>query len=235
MTVYTGGIGGAGGLGGPRFVNQLTPRTELLMALPWDAAKLTPDQVARLVPAITRYQVATKSASRPDGPNPFRPGGPDPQTTAAAAAALQKEIDALLTPVQIQRLEELSLQSRAATNLGVVLFGQSGPQSAVRIEFTAEQRKQYTAANLEMSDLARLVQQADLPPETSSELGFELRARLDDRILVMLTDEQKAMWKKVTGEPYPGFRRQPLNSFGFRRGGFGGGGFGAGGFGPGGP
>jgi hypothetical protein len=215
---------GGGGFDTP--VGGLTPRTQLVMSLPWDAAKLTPDQVTRLVPVLTRYQVATQPQRGPAGGGGAGGGlrGPSPQKLSEAAAALNKEIDAILTPAQVKRLDQLVVQARAANDLRTALTGPEGPAA---VKLTAEQTGRIGEFVRELSNVAGLVSQAGLPAEQDTELRQWLRDRLDERVADVLMADQKGAWRDRTGEPYAGFRKQPLTGGRFGRGG--------GGFGPGGP
>jgi hypothetical protein len=73
---------------------------------------------------------------------------------------------------------------------------------------TPEQSKQIAAAEAELRKMAGLIESAGVTQD--EELRVLLRERLDARIHAILTDDQKAAWKKLTGEAWAGFRKTGL-------------------------
>lgn len=143
----------------------------------------------------------------------------------------------LLTPTQRKRFREIELQARghdAFTNPAVVKA----------LEITAKQKEQFEAnAKQVEGDAAQVAQKPGRPAvaiagggganvaiNTATSFDFEqvvreARAEGLKRALAILTDEQKAGWKKLTGEPFAHPLPVPMNAKG-ARGGFG---FGVGG------
>lgn len=196
-----GGMSSPGGFSGNPWRNGLTDRTRLTTVLPWDALKLTPDQVAKLATVFNRYHAASTRSPGGRGGNPF---AVQPKTDGPEVA-VDKDVESILTSDQLKRLDQLIVQSRAATGLLAVL---SEPAGVPRL--TPEQAKQFAADGQELADVARFVEDAALSQERSTELRRALRDRLDARILDALTAEQKAAWKERTGAAYAGFVKPPL-------------------------
>jgi Spy/CpxP family protein refolding chaperone len=126
-------------------------------------------------------------------------------------ADVQKEIDQVLLPQQRQRLKEIVVQSqiRRQGTSGAL----SGGALATELNITEEQKEKLRAKQAEVEE--------ELRKETE-----QLRLEARDKILSVLTAEQRAKLNALMGKPIE------FQQFG----GFGGGGFGGpGGRGPGGP
>jgi hypothetical protein len=173
----------------------IAPRTQLLLYLPWDAVAVTPVQAKDLVAAITKFQLATARGNNALN----RPAGPD-----AAAQELDQSVTAILTPAQLTRLDQLVLLSAAARDLRAAM---TGPDAGRKLNLTPDQLLKVIAAEQEARRIAARLDRVELPPEKRAEVRRLIRERLDDRILAALTPEQRAAWKELAGDPYPGFRK----------------------------
>jgi hypothetical protein len=231
-TPFKGPLGAGGG---PSPFNVRSSAIVRLFAVPpkdtEDPIKFTDDQVKALTAARGAYQSAIQDA---------RPGGPKGATPAESAAARRAAIEAfdkavteLLTAEQKPRLAQLVLQSDAAADLRAAL---TAPETAKKLELTKDQTDKLAALNDDAMKLYQL-RVTHLTPAQDQKLGLQMRDAADDRMMTVLTDAQKKMWKDLTGDPAPGIRKTIPGGGG--PGGLGGGGFGPGGgfggFGPGGP
>lgn len=216
------------GPGGGNPLPALRPEQYLLLnTAVWDALKLDRDQITKLVPAANQYTLANPrrglggGGGFPGGPG----GGPplvDPKEVKAAIEAFEKTADELLTAEQKKRLDQLSVQQALAVGLDEALLTNRSPRVRV-VALTDEQRKSISALGLKFSALATELDRVDIPPDKEFDARLQLRDRLDAAVLMVLTADQKAKLKELTGEPFTGFPKQPLfRGFGGGPGGFGG-------------
>jgi hypothetical protein len=211
-TVSESGFGGKGGFGNTGFSNR-TPRPEVaraqfLVIVPWDALQLKPEQVSKLATAINAYEIAAAENNGIGGGGFGVPkAGRDPHESAAHA--LNRRATLILTPEQNSRLGQLLLQSAAAVNLRDAL---TRPE-AEKLQLTPAQLTRMALAEEEIGKIAEGVVKSymryDKRNEWRDKVLEGLRWRLDTRILDVLTPEQLAKWKELTGEEWDGFT-QPL-------------------------
>ncbi len=131
---------------------------------------------------------------RPEPPGDGRPPTAKERSAQmlAEVKAHEKAIADLLTPGQLRRLDQIALQCRGPTAI-------LDSDVAAKLKLTAEQRDRIRAIGWE----------ALRPPPG---FGPDLRAATD-QIVALLSPEQKARLKELTGEPYTGPRR-PMPFFG---------------------
>lgn len=188
----------------------------------WDIVKLSPEQVGKLAAAFNEYNLA------------FAAARPTPEQQKAAGEAVTMAVESVLSADVRKRFEQLAIQSSAASSLVNALLGTARTPSRTKTELaiTEEQDKAIRAASAEVASLASLLDRADTGAPAAkavAEARAKLRDRLDEKVMSVLTADQKAKWKAMTGEPHPGFTKQPLFGGGFGPGGglgAGGGGFG---------
>ncbi len=212
--------------GGPGQRPTAMPTTAaVLLNVSWDVFKITPEQAAKLVPVANEYQLET-IAERPIGGGP--PGGMgggftqiSPAKLAAANDKLAKALAAVLTPEQAKRVEQVRYQLVA---VGTGTSYLTNAEVAKALGLKDEQKAKIATA---LADNQRLQSAALGSSRTFGGTQAwvpKLIEKTTARVMAVLTDEQKAAWKALTGDPVPNLR--PINPFG----GFGGGGFGGGGF-----
>ncbi|QDU23534.1 hypothetical protein [Urbifossiella limnaea] len=161
---------------------------------------LTPEQTTALAEARKTYQ-AVVAASRPG----FGAGtnlSARETALADAGAAFEKSLATFLTPAQTKRLPQISRQIAAAADLVAAL---TAPDAA-ELALTDDQKARLAAVAGEAVRLQRLVttHSADTPDQA---LAFRLRDAADERMLAVLTADQRAKWAGLTGPPVAGLRK----------------------------
>jgi serine/threonine protein kinase len=127
-------------------------------------------------------------------------------------AAQEAALGTLLNPEQAVRLRQIALQQR-----GIEAF--ADPEVAKVLRLTQEQKERIWALTDETRRLTGGgVRPGDFRPEEGKRIAEAWR-NAHDRILNVLTDEQKARWKELTGEPFKGkLRSHHRGGFGQRHG-----------------
>jgi Spy/CpxP family protein refolding chaperone len=117
-----------------------------------------------------------------------------------------KALSAFLKPDQHARLKQISLQLR-----GSMAF--ADPMVADALGLSAEQKEKLETLRRETGEAARALFQGGFNDETRKKLA-ELRQNANDKAINVLTSEQQAKWKQMTGEPFKGeiVRRRPQGS-----------------------
>ena len=140
-------------------------------------------------------------------PDPFRPEKePADDPTRPARSSLRLEIVRIRakSPQReaFARIDQLELQYAAAANLPKAF---ARPEVAKVLQLTPAQLARMSDAETEGGLVAELVVHARLGRERQDEVLRDLRDRLDDRVLGVLTPDQTAKWKELTGEKWAGF------------------------------
>ncbi|HEX4609427.1 MAG TPA: hypothetical protein VH092_14615 [Urbifossiella sp.] len=174
------------------------PRGDVLMTLPADAADLQPAQAITVVRAINKHLVAIPQPLAGGLKGPDEPAQPDP------VEVLEKAVTAAVSPEQVRRLDQLAVQLAAARNLLATLLG---PGAGPRLKLATGQQERIIAIEQEWRKVFRLVLAAQLSIPERGSIHPRLRDRFDERILAVLTPEQRATWRDLTGEPYPDIRK----------------------------
>lgn len=126
-----------------------------------------------------------------------------------ATSAAGKAVADALKPEQSRRLDQIVLQFQAqpegARDLAQVL---TSPRVANELKLTDEQKERLRQKSLEVNRVEVLISQEarsgrNAPPELVTTLA-EFRKQRLDRLLSVLTPEQRAGWKKIVGEPFTG-------------------------------
>lgn len=195
----------------------------ILRAVPSGVFKITPEQTDKFAEALNRYQLETL----PEPPMPvegggFRGGRVDPEKAAAANVTLTKALATLLSAEQLARVEQVKYQA-VAQSAGINLLANAEVVKALSL--TKEQTEKNAAL---VSDAQRLTQAAGVPfAFGGGGFGFgswteKYTEKVQAKAMALLTDEQKATWKKLTGEPVPNMPRNLVSpGFGGPGGGFG--------------
>jgi hypothetical protein len=105
----------------------------------------------------------------------------------------------LLKPEQLQRLKQILLQQRGPRAL-------ADPEVAQALRLTNEQSQQVTAILKETSQIQATGNLADILNK--------LQELQTEKLMGVLTDEQKARWKELQGEPFKGTLRPGLRGRG---------------------
>ncbi len=211
------------GFPGRTLLPTLSPTNQLLLNTGmWDALKLTPEQVGKLVPAANEYTLATGRFGGFGDPRGGANQPPSPEKAKAAVEAFGKTVESSLTADQKKRLDQLGVQQSAADSLYRLLTASSpnrGGELAKTLGITPEQGKTFAAVSKEITAVAALLDPQDFVPfEKAQAARMKLRDRLDALLMKELTADQQAKWKELVGEPHPGIVKQPLDRFGGRGG-----------------
>ncbi len=215
----------------PTQISLLPAYDTLLDTTLWGELKLTPEQITKLAPAANEYLFSTAVNSggfglNSGGGNGF--GAPPANDTAKLKATIDtftQAADAILTADQRKRLDQLSVQQRAATSLANVLAVPFLMDVQKALAITPEQMQKINTLSANSQELANLI---GIGPggfgegTTLTDALAKLRDRLDEKLMSELTPAQTAKWKELIGEPYAGFVKQPLFGLGRRGGGPGG-------------
>ena len=127
----------------------------------------------------------------------------DPEERAKRTPQLLRDADkavtALLKPEQTKRLHQISLQIQ-----GVQAF--SNPRVVKEMDFSPAQKEKIQAIQGEMRSELREQQQSGKVKgqEAIMKLRADLNKRLREKIVALLTPEQKARWRELAGEPFTG-------------------------------
>jgi Spy/CpxP family protein refolding chaperone len=198
-----------------------------------ETLKLTPEQAKKLNAAWDEYQKALQAIPQTTGPGQAAERN---RALAGIRETFDKAVAGLLTAEQEKRLAQIGVQLSAASNLGTLL---TSADTVKALELTAEQTKKITALGEDAVKFHTLMATESIS-DPELKLGYRLRDIADNRMLAVLTAAQKAKWKEMIGDEFPGLRKTLPSRFGpgGPGGGFGGpggiggtGGFPGGGFG----
>jgi Spy/CpxP family protein refolding chaperone len=186
---------------------------------PNDPAYLLESESVQAELALTDEQKANLQKIRDDAnsnPNAFRgfmrmtPEQIEKRLQQRANAE-RKRIAKVLSPEQMQRLDEINIQAAGVTALGYV-------DVAKMLKLTAEQKTELKKLSEETSDkLANLYSPTNgqpagnLTPQQLTEKRDEIRSERANRALAILTDEQKAAFEKLQGEKFDTSTIKPRN------------------------
>jgi Spy/CpxP family protein refolding chaperone len=108
----------------------------------------------------------------------------------------EKAVAEILKPDQSKRLKEISLQAQ-----GPRAF--ANPEVANALGITDEQKAKLRSIQEENAQEAQKLRQAGASEEAQQKRA-ELTKATNDKMLAVLTPEQKTKWKEMTGEPFKG-------------------------------
>lgn len=150
-----------------------------------DDLELTADQRQRVADAIEAQELQRRDRFR----FPWEPPPPgDHSRTLAMARDHEAALAAILTPAQLQRIPQIALQCqgpRALLDSDVVST----------LKLTPEQRSRLRGIDLELHSGRR----------GPTQEGHEDRARATlQKMLTVLSDDQQAQWRTLTGKRYDG-------------------------------
>jgi Spy/CpxP family protein refolding chaperone len=172
-----------------------------LLDVNWEGLKLTREQITKLVPVITRYQLAVQPS------NVVQELGGAKDKLTPAVEAFDRLVSMILAPEQLNRLQQFEFQIAAAISYRAAM---ARPEARA-LALTPSQLQQIADAEAENRRWVRLAMQAQdhLPVALSLEtVLLRLRDKFDSAVLAILTDEQRAKWKELMGEPWPEIRKQ---------------------------
>jgi hypothetical protein len=132
-----------------------------------------------------------------------------------ASEAVDKMIGEILKPEQARRLKQITLQQTATPLEGAVLLG---ADVAAVLKLTPEQQDQLKAIDADASRVRSLITRerfssvAAVANELTT-LTADYRKQTEDKLLAVLTVEQKQAWKELLGTPFQGRLPRGFGSF----------------------
>ncbi len=149
--------------------------------------KMTDEQIAKVNELMQKQREAMKDLS----PEEKREKMPD------MAKANERQVSQILKPEQRQRLKQLRLQRDGAMAI-------ADPEVASNLQLSGEQREKIKSITDDMRKEFGELRQSGAPPEEMRQKMGELRKSTNDKIMEVLTEEQKAKWKEMQGAPFKG-------------------------------
>jgi hypothetical protein len=213
---FGGGFGGRGGMGGGGLlmyanIEAVQKEIEALDEQVADIKKLQGEQQAQFQAQIqSAPQVDFQSLSdeeRTKMMTEFRERA-EKQTKETNA-----KLEEILLPNQVKRIKEIMLQQQGIRAL-------NNPEVVAELEITADQTKQLEDLNTENGEAMRKLfteAGANADREAMGVKMRELNQANEEKLLAVLTDDQKSEFETMKGEKF----EMPEGAFG--RGGFGGG------------
>jgi hypothetical protein len=125
------------------------------------------------------------------------PGFPDAALQAKIRETLQKGFEEILLPEQTKRLKQLEIQQRGS---GALLDATITKDLQINAEQRAEMLKQLQQFGQRW---AKAGQGAKTQQEIQKRLG-EVQREMAADMVKLLTPEQQAKWREITGAPYTG-------------------------------
>jgi hypothetical protein len=188
-------------------INREQARAEFLTLFSWEPLALSPEQATQLTALLNAANAPHPTTSTG---NPWRSKGPEqPESEDVTRPEV---FDARLRKIPgadktIERLDQLILQGRAAINLRDAF---NLPEVANELRLTELQQLRLDEYEDQAGDLLELVRLVRAPLEFEREIHAHLRERLDSQTLAVLTPEQFAKWRQLTGPPAPQLTKRPL-------------------------
>jgi hypothetical protein len=111
-----------------------------------------------------------------------------------------KAVASILTPAQVKRFRQINLQLQGLRSF-------FSPDFAKEMKATAEQMAQIKKIKEDADKEKKELQKgagASLTANEARKKMADINKKTDDRILVLLTPEQKVKWKDLIGEPFKG-------------------------------
>jgi Spy/CpxP family protein refolding chaperone len=110
----------------------------------------------------------------------------------------RKAVAAILNPEQTKRLKEITYQQRGATAL-------ADPEVVKALNLTDEQQGKVKTINEETQAAMReLFTPGQAPDEDARNKMNDLRKSSGEKLMALLTPEQKSKWTALQGEPFKG-------------------------------
>ena len=125
---------------------------------------------------------------------------------AAKQAEVEEQLEEILLPGQLDRLREISTQVRGGAAL-------EDPRIREELEITADQMKELQTARQSMreefgSKMREMFQGGDF--EAAREQMKTMREQGEQKVMEILTDEQRSKLDEMKGEPFEMPERQPM-------------------------
>ncbi len=115
---------------------------------------------------------------------------------AELAKANEKALNEILKPEQIKRLKQISLQQQGSRAFAT-------PEVADTLKLTDEQKDKIKTITEDAAKEMRDLRGGGFNEEARTKMA-EIRKATNEKVLGVLTDEQKGKYKELTGEPFKG-------------------------------
>lgn len=153
--------------------------------------KLTDDQITKVKDAATKQRAAFQGL-----------GDLSQEERVKKMQELNKEntkvLDEILKPEQKKRLRQLSLQQQGAMALAT-------PQVAKALNVTDDQKDKLKSIQDDVrKQMGELRQGGGGNREEMAKKRAEITKATNEKVMGLLTADQKAKWKEMTGEPFKG-------------------------------
>ncbi|TWU42829.1 hypothetical protein [Novipirellula artificiosorum] len=119
---------------------------------------------------------------------------------AERAKKIEGQLDQVLMPAQMKRLKQIALQVRGVGAL-------SDPEIQKELEVTDAQKKEMEEVRTRVqeeirSKMQELMQSGDRDREAMQEAFSKVRTEIEDKVLAVLTSDQKAKFEEMKGEAF---------------------------------
>lgn len=180
------GFGGGMMGGGPMMLGNPSVQKEL---------KFTEEQTSKAQTALTEIREAHQEEMQG-----LRDAEPAERMTKMAAlnkAMTNEAIKALgLKEEQVKRFHQISLQARRAQAF-------MDPEVASKLKITDDQKKQIQELTQDSGAKMREIFQANQDDRAEAMKQIQaLQKETSTKVMALMTDDQKKMWKEMTGEPF---------------------------------
>src|SRR5262249_42296862 len=155
-----------------------------------DELKLTEDQTKTVAEASRKQMTARQSLRDLEGAEREK-------KTQELNKEAEKVVADTLKPEQAKRLKQISLQQQGAQAF-------NNPEIAKELNITDEQKQKIkTIQEDAMKEMRTLFQPGGDRTEAMKKIQ-ELNKATNDKVMGVLTADQKTKWKEMTGEPFKG-------------------------------
>ncbi len=152
--------------------------------------KLTPDQIEKTKAALDKQREAFQGLGNLQG-----------EERAKKFEEMRKEADKtiaeILKPDQAKRLKQITLQQQGVR--GAV----ANPEIAKELGITEDQKGKIQEIQEETGKQMQELAQGGFSEENRKKMQ-EISKAANDKVMGLLTDDQKSKWKEITGEPFKG-------------------------------
>jgi Spy/CpxP family protein refolding chaperone len=115
----------------------------------------------------------------------------------ASGAELRKGLEEILKPEQAKRFQQIQFQQMG------ILAAPMMPRVQDALNLTDEQRTKFRTIQEEQQESMRAIRESAGDDRAAAMTKMlDLRKKVNDKAMALLTDTQKAAWKELTGEPF---------------------------------
>jgi hypothetical protein len=152
--------------------------------------KLTSDQVKRVAKETTYQRIARQELRELEEKERVK-------KSAELNKESEKFVADVLKPEQAKRLRQIALQIDGPQSFGK-------PEVANELKLTEEQRQKTKGIQEEAAKQIRAMLRPGGDREETMKKRSEIIKATNDKVMSLLTPDQKAMWKEMIGEPFKG-------------------------------